>query len=138
MRIPTISVLDECPPPRTIGPISQTDIVRFAGAGGDFNPLHHDPDFAQASGFRSVISMGQMQAGMLGSWVSDHFGVENLKSLTVRFTAPLCLGDTLEISGQVTHIRPHETGLNLATVDVVCSCDGKPVITGSADVIVSA
>ena len=36
--------------PRKIGPVTQTDIVRFAGAGGDFNPLHHDADYARAAG----------------------------------------------------------------------------------------
>lgn len=56
---------------RTIGPITQTDIVRFAGAGGDFNPLHHDPDYARAAGLPGVIAMGQMQAGMLAAWIAD-------------------------------------------------------------------
>jgi acyl dehydratase len=53
------------PSPRTFGPVSQTDIVRFAGAGGDFNPLHHDREFAGAAGFERPIAMGQFTAGLL-------------------------------------------------------------------------
>jgi acyl dehydratase len=53
------------PSPHTFGPVSQTDIVRFAGAGGDFNPLHHDREFAGAAGFERPIAMGQFTAGLL-------------------------------------------------------------------------
>jgi acyl dehydratase len=91
-------------PERTIGRVSQTDVVRFAGAGGDFNPLHHDPQFARAAGYDGPIAMGQFQAGLLAAWVTDAFGVENLRELAVRFTAPLRLGDVLTLSGSVVSI----------------------------------
>src|SRR5439155_27052542 len=89
---------------RRIGPITQTHIVRFAGAGGDFNPLHHDPAFAAAAGFRSVIAMGQMHAGMLAGFVTDWLGVENLRDFEARFLAPVFLGDLLELSAEITAI----------------------------------
>ncbi|PYE12337.1 MaoC dehydratase-like protein [Williamsia limnetica] len=90
--------------PRTVGPITQTDIVRFAGAGGDFNPLHHDGAYARESGLPGVISMGQMQAGMLAAWVSDLFHVEHVLAFSVRFAAPLLIGDILVLSGTVDNI----------------------------------
>ena len=71
--------------------------MRFAGAGGDFNPLHHDPEYAQRAGLPGVIAMGQMQAGMLAAWVSDLAHVEHLLSYSVRFAAPLFIGDTLAV-----------------------------------------
>lgn len=73
------------PPPRETAPVSRTDIVRFAGAGGDFNPLHHDPDFAARAGFPDVIAMGQYQAGVLAGWLTDWCGVEHLLRLELRF-----------------------------------------------------
>jgi len=90
--------------PRTVGPIALTDIVRFAGAGGDFNPLHHDAETARAAGFPDVIAMGQLHAGMLGSWIADVFGVEHLRSFEVRFAAPVNVGDTLTLTGEVTEV----------------------------------
>lgn len=89
---------------RTIGPITQTDIVRFAGAGGDFNPLHHDAQYAVRAGLPGVISMGQMQAGMLAVWVADLVHVEHLLGFSVRFASPLQIGETLTLTGEVQSI----------------------------------
>uniref|UniRef100_UPI0024B4E4FC MaoC/PaaZ C-terminal domain-containing protein n=1 Tax=Candidatus Protofrankia californiensis TaxID=1839754 RepID=UPI0024B4E4FC len=95
MRQPIRVTIGDTFPAREIGPLTQTDIVRFAGAGGDFNPLHHDPEFVRSTGFPGVISMGQMQAGMLAGWLSDWLGVEHLREFEVRFVAPVFLGDLL-------------------------------------------
>lgn len=117
MRTPTTVSPGDSHPPRTVGPVTQTDIVRFAGAGGDFNPLHHDPEFAARAGFPAVISMGQLQAGLLAGWVSDWLGVEHLRSFAVRFLAPVMVGDTLTLSGEVTAVEPTPSGA-LATVEL--------------------
>lgn len=53
MRPPVHVAVGESHPSREIGPVTQTDIVRFAGAGGDFNPLHHDIEFVKTSGFQA-------------------------------------------------------------------------------------
>ena len=118
--------------PRSIGPITQTDIVRFAGAGGDFNPLHHDPEYAQRAGLPGVIAMGQMQAGMLAAWVSDLAHVEHLLSYSVRFAAPLHIGDTLALSG---HVESVEAGI--AALTLQASAGERLVISGTARVRVA-
>lgn len=123
---------------RTIGPVTQTDIVRFAGAGGDFNPLHHDPEFVRSSGFPGVISMGQMQAGMLAGWLSDWFGVEHLREYQVRFVAPVFLGDTLRLCGQVVGIDS-QADETVADVRLTVSRDNdETVVTATAKVVVQA
>ncbi|MGW6356331.1 MaoC family dehydratase [Streptomyces sp. NPDC055092] len=116
--------------PRTIGPISQTDIVRFAGAGGDFNPLHHDHGFAAAAGFAQPIAMGQMTAGLLAAWVTDWCGVENLLEYEVRFSAPVSIGDVVELSGEVTALTPQDNGSSRMTVRLAATREGSPVLTG--------
>lgn len=136
MRPPVDVRIGEPIAPRTIGPITQTDIVRFAGAGGDFNPLHHDLEFVKTSGFPGVIAMGQMQAGMLGGWLSDHFGVEHLRSYECRFVAPVFLGDSLELSGQVESVENHD-GQTLADVTLRASRGDVDVIRASARVVVT-
>ncbi|UZF57905.1 acyl dehydratase [Gordonia polyisoprenivorans] len=117
---------------RTIGPITQTDIVRFAGTGGDFNPLHHDADYARAAGLPGVIAMGQMQAGMLAAWIADLVGVENLVSYSVRFVSPLAIGETLDLGGTVA-----STDDDTAEVTLQAAVGDRVVITGTARVRLS-
>jgi acyl dehydratase len=131
VRPPAAVAIHDVAPIRSIGPITQTDIVRFAGAGGDFNPLHHDPAFASRAGFRSVIAMGQMQAGMLAAYLTDWLGVENLQQLEVRFVAPVHLGDVLEFAAQVVDVTD-----STASIEAWVSVDGNAVITGSAQIAV--
>ncbi|SUE28883.1 dehydrogenase [Nocardia farcinica] len=114
---------------RTIGPISQTDIVRFAGAGGDFNPLHHDHEYAVRAGLPGVISMGQMQAGMLAAWLSDVVHVEHLLSYSVRFASPLALGETLELGGRVDAVHD-----DIAETSLTASVEGRVVVSATARV----
>lgn len=118
-------------PPRSLGPLTATDIVRFAGAGGDFNPLHHDPSAAAAAGFDSVIAMGQMQAGMLAGWLTDWCGVEHLRELEVRFVAPVRPGDLLELTGEVLAVR-EASGEAVADLALAATVGGTPVVRATA------
>ncbi|MEV0110047.1 MaoC/PaaZ C-terminal domain-containing protein [Nocardia sp. NPDC050799] len=118
---------------RTIGPITQTNIVRFAGAGGDFNPLHHDSGYARQAGLPDVIAMGQLQAGLLAAWLTDLVHVEHLLGYTVRFASPLALGETLELSGQVEAVRG-----DVAEAALTARVGDRVVITATARVRVAA
>lgn len=94
-----------------IGPITRTDIVRFAGASGDFNPLHHDEDRARAAGFPGVFAMGQMQAGMLSRLATDWLGLRAIRTYRVRFSAKVWPGDVLLLRGsEERRDREEETG----------------------------
>ena len=123
------------PRPRVIGPLTQTDIVRFAGAGGDFNPLHHDPAAATAAGFDRPIAMGQFTAGLLAAWLTDWCGVQNLRAFGVRFTAPLTIGDTVELSGEVVSIQPGDDGRASAEIELAAKCPDRTVLRGHATVL---
>lgn len=109
-----VAAVGEALPEREFGPVTQTHIVRFAGAGGDFNPLHHDPAFAEKAGFDGVIAMGQLQAGILAGWLTDWCGMENLRELDVRFRALVRLGAVLRFSGEVTAVESHGDGRTAA------------------------
>jgi acyl dehydratase len=113
---------------RTIGPITQTDVVRFAGAGGDFNPLHHDAEFARRSGFDPPIAMGQLTAGLMAAFVTDWCGVEQLRCFEVRFTAPLSIGRTVTLSGTVVNVSNGMAHLELSARDDL----GTVLVTGTA------
>ncbi|MEV8635629.1 MaoC/PaaZ C-terminal domain-containing protein [Streptosporangium sp. NPDC051023] len=88
-------------PTRRIGPLTRTDFVRYAGAGGDFNPIHHDETFARAAGYPSVFGHGLLTAGVLGGYAAAWLGRRNLRRLTVRYVDQVWPGDTLVLTGEV-------------------------------------
>ncbi|MEQ8651576.1 MAG: MaoC/PaaZ C-terminal domain-containing protein [Kiloniellales bacterium] len=77
------------------GPITRTDLVRYAGASGDFNPIHHDVPFARAAGMPDVMAQGMYSAGLVASALERWFGQSCLLSYRVRFRAPVWPGDRL-------------------------------------------
>ncbi|MBL8583726.1 MAG: dehydratase [Rhizobiaceae bacterium] len=83
------------PEPIVFAPLTRTDLVRYAGASGDFNPLHHDHAFATAAGLHDVMGHGMLSAGLLGSAVTTWFGAGSVKNFTVRFRSPVWPGDRL-------------------------------------------
>jgi 3-hydroxybutyryl-CoA dehydratase len=128
-RTPRTLSANDVLPGRSIGPVTQTDIVRFAGAGGDFNPLHHDEGYAARAGLPGVIAMGQMQAGMLASWLADTVHVEHLLSYSVRFASPLLIGETLDMTGRVESVDDATAALVLEA-----SVGDRIVVQGRAKV----
>lgn len=88
-------------PNLTKGPINRTQLVKYAGASGDFNPMHHDEIFAQNAGMPSVFAHGMLSMGFLGQLVTDWVGNEPLKKLGVRFAAITWPGDIITCKGKV-------------------------------------
>lgn len=109
------------PHPVTYGPITRTDLVRYAGASGDFNPLHHDPDFAAEAGLPDVMAHGMLSAGLLASALTDWFGPGSVLDYAVRFKSPVWPGDILTarcvgIGHAAAGIRDREAELVLELV----------------------
>jgi len=91
-------------PERTFGPLTRTDFVRYQGASGDFNPIHHDEEFARAAGFDSVFSVGMLQAGLLATYCTDLLGPSNVRRFKVQFREQVWPGDRLVATGRVTRV----------------------------------
>lgn len=80
---------------KTVGPVTRTDIVRYQGASGDMNPVHHDEPFARRAGFDAPLGVGMLPAGMLSAWAASLHGPDRVRSVKVRWKAPFFPGDTL-------------------------------------------
>lgn len=118
--------------PREYGPLTRTDFVRYQGASGDFNPIHHDEAFATGSGFPSVFSVGMLQAGILGTYATDWFGPENVRRFSVSFREQVWPGDELVCTGKVVDKR-EVGGERLVDLELVCSRKGGGIaITSEA------
>ena len=113
--------------------LGRTQIVQYAGASGDFNPIHHDETFAtQSAGYPSVFAHGMLTMGMTGRLLTDWLGDGVLRSFGVRFVNQVWPGDTLTARGTVTSIEKRDDG-NLVAVEVVTQNQkGETVVQGSA------
>ncbi|MFC7157039.1 MaoC family dehydratase N-terminal domain-containing protein [Halomarina halobia] len=89
------------------------DFVRYAGASGDFNPIHYDERYTRALGNRSVFGQGMLVAGYAGHLVTDWFGVAAIRRFRTRFTARAWPGDTLTVTGEVTGVDAPEVTAEL-------------------------
>jgi acyl dehydratase len=94
--------------------LKRTQIVQYAGASGDYNPIHTDEIFAtQVAGYPSVFAHGMLTMGMTGRMLTDLVGDGRLKRFGGRFTAQVWPGDDLTTT---------------ATVDEIGEADGEPVV----------
>jgi acyl dehydratase len=117
--------------------LKRTQIVMYAGASGDFNPLHTDEPFAtQIAGNPTVMSHGMLVMGMAGQLLADWFGTEHVRRYRARFQAPTWPGDTISVTARVEEISDVD-GERRAEVSIrAASKDGAvAVLSGSATVV---
>ena len=129
-----ISVGDEASP-LVVENLTRTNFVRYAGASGDFNPMHHDDTIATQVGNPSVFGHGMLTAGLMARQLKDWFGPEAMRKFQVRFAKQVWPGDTLTFVAKVTDKR-EDGGERL--VDVECTAtnqDGVEVLTGTATAV---
>jgi len=88
--------------PFTVENLTRGDFVKYAGASGDFTPLHYDQTFVEAAGIPTVFAMGMLNAGILSRLVADYAGLENLRKYKVRFATRVWPGDSVTCKGKVT------------------------------------
>jgi len=83
-------------------PMTHLRLVRYAGASGDFNPLHTDPKVGELIGTNGIIAHGMLIMGFVGQLLSDYVGPESLRKFGVRFKGMTRLGDVITCTGTVT------------------------------------
>jgi acyl dehydratase len=113
--------------------LTRTQIVMYAGASGDFHPLHSDDKFArEAAGFPGVFAHGMLTMGMTARAVTDWVGDGRLLKYGVRFAAQVWPGDRLTTVLTVAALR-EEDGTPVVDLDVTTvNGDGAKVISGYA------
>jgi acyl dehydratase len=117
-------------------PITRADLVRYAGASGDFNPIHWNARFATEVGLPDVIAHGMFTMAsairVVTDWIGDPGAVVEYG---VRFTRPVVVPDpgqaTLNVAGSIREIR--EDGL--VEVDLVATVDGQTVLAKARAVV---
>ena len=92
-------------PPLVKEPVTLVQLVRYAGASGDFNPLHYDPAVGQKAGFGGVIAQGMLIMGFAGQAISGWIPNRYLRRFKVRFLGLTRLNEVITITGKVVEKR---------------------------------
>jgi acyl dehydratase len=113
--------------------LSRTQLVQYAGASGDYNPLHTDEIYTtQVAGYPTVFAHGMLSMGLTAKMVTNFVGDGRLTKYGVRFTNQVWPGDTLNAKATVAAVREeagkHYVDLTISTTNQ----DGKEVINGTA------
>jgi acyl dehydratase len=126
------------PEPLVVGPLTRTDFVRYQGASGDMNPIHHDETFARGAGFTAPLGVGMFAAGVLAAWAAGWLGAENVRRVRFRWNEPVWPGDVLTFSGTVAR-RYVEGDERRVELDLLCTRrGGGTAVVGWATFVVPA
>ena len=130
LKFEDVTVGDEAPV--LTHKLTRTDLVKYAGASGDFNPMHHDEPAAQAAGQPSVFGHGMFSMGLLGTALTDYVGIGNLTRFSVRFARQTWPDEVLSSKIVVTGKR-EDSGKHLVDLAVTLSNgDGENKLVGEA------
>lgn len=119
-------------PALTLPPVSRATLALFAGASGDHNPIHIDPDFARAAGMPDVFAQGMLSMAWLGRLLTRWAPQDRLRHFKLRFVDLTHIGDIITCTGRVAEkferAGEHLVRIELATV----GADGRVRVSGEA------
>ncbi|MCH2336881.1 MAG: hypothetical protein MK316_06405 [Pseudomonadales bacterium] len=114
---------------RVVEDLKRTQVVMYAGASGDYNPVHTDELFTtEVAGYPGVFAHGMLTMGMTGRMLTNYVGDGRLTEFGVRFTNQVFPGDTLDSTATVTAISEGLVEINVSTINQ----EGIEVAKGSA------
>ena len=119
--------------------ITRTDFVRYQGASGDFNPIHHDEEFAKSAGLPvGVLGRACSRRASSRGYATDWLGAANVRRYSVQFREQVWPGDTVVCSGKVTR-RYEDGGERKVDVELLCTRveSGGAAIKGEATFVVA-
>ena len=122
-------------PELQVGPITHADLVRYAGASGDFNPIHNDKEFAISQGLDGTIAHGMLVMAYIGRLCTNWVDQQQIKSYGVKFKSMTKPGQTLTCRGKVKN-KKEKDGEKLVTVSVEAADENGEVKAGGDLVIV--
>lgn len=117
--------------------ITETDLRNFSGVSGDTNPMHLNEEFARQTPFKSTIVHGMLTASLISAVIGTKLPGPGCiyMSQTLKFLAPVRVGDTVYATGTVKQLLPEKHHVLLSTT---CTVGDIPVIEGEALVKVAS
>ncbi len=122
-------------PPVTKDPITKVQLVRYAGASGDFNPLHTDDQTARTAGMKGVIAQGILIMGFMGQAISGWVHLRDLKRFKVRFRGVTYPGDVITVRAAVMEKKGSSEG-EVVLCDITAEDhNGEAKVSGEFEVL---
>ncbi len=118
---------------RIVEDLKRTQIVQYAGASGDYNPIHTDELFTvKVAGYPSVFAHGMLTMGMTGKMLTNYVGDGRLTRYGARFTSQVWPGDDLDAKATVEAIREENKQYFVDLKIETTNQNGLVVLSGSA------
>jgi acyl dehydratase len=122
-------------PEMTTEPVTQLHLIKYAGASGDFNPIHTIPEYAKEAGLDGTIIHGMYVMGVMGKMLSDWAGNKNIRKYGVNFKAMTKPGAVLTAGGEIKRKYEDDNGKKLINLKLFVKdetgdvkLDGKAVV----------
>ncbi|MGI9015776.1 MAG: MaoC family dehydratase [Euzebya sp.] len=100
-------------PEWTDGELTVNRFVRYQGASGDYNPIHHDTEFAQAAGFPGPFAVGMLPMSLVATYLTNQFGVDGVRRLRAQWREQAWPHDVLTYRAVVVGVRAEEADLEI-------------------------
>ena len=120
---------------RTLPPVTRSQLVRYAEASGDHNPIHTSVRAAEEAGLSGVIAHGMLTAAAMGLPFSPYLEHGYVKELKVRFSGMVYLGDEISVGGNATGVVETAEGY-LYAFEIHARKGGDVVASGTASFVV--
>jgi acyl dehydratase len=120
---------------KTLPPVSRLQLIKYAGASGDFNPIHTVDEAAEEAGLPGVIAHGMLTAATMGSLFSPCLARGYVRSLYTRFSGMVFVGDELRVGGTVSGVEETKNG-RVFSFDVDVRRGEDIVASGSVEFVV--
>jgi peroxisomal enoyl-CoA hydratase 2 len=122
-------------PESVLEDLERADFVRYAGASGDFNPIHFDYPYAQEAGNPDVFGQGMLIAGFVANMAAEWFGLSNVTRFRTRFQARMFPGDTVRVTGEVSSVSRGDAGTRVQADLLAENQDGKSLLSGDVTAV---
>ncbi len=122
-------------PERVMPPLARVQIAMYAGASGDFNPIHIDDEQARSNGLPGIIAHGMLPMAFLGRLLTDWVPQRSIRKFSARFTAMAFPGDSITCRGRVTAKSDSPAGKLVELELSAVNQKGEPILAGSAHVV---
>jgi acyl dehydratase len=119
----------------TLPPVDRMQLIKYAGASGDFNPIHLIDAAAEEAGLPGIIAHGMLTVATMALLFSPYLEHGYVKSFSSRFSGMVFLGDVLRVGGRVTGAQETDEGL-LYTFEVHARRDEDTVASGEVGFLV--
>jgi acyl dehydratase len=116
--------------------VDRNMFVRYAGASGDFNPIHYNEEYAKSAGYPTVFAQGMFTAGVLATFFTDWVGESNVRRFRTRFVGQVWPGEQIVCSGQVVKVYEQDGETRADCELKVTNADGQAKIDGDATCVV--